>query len=139
MLYDVADHPLLSEKVKALDAPKIDSYQVLSESLLELKPPVYTVDYDVERVQLAIVRQMNFLVEQGIDPYVVVSAQSSHTDQSVVYRDRWLDPVAVQLVEAVAAQYAVQQDTWPVLTSLRTRGTQRPYNVSDPGVLRDVH
>lgn len=139
MLYTVAAHPLKSDKVNALSQPKQDAYQVLSESLLGLTSPVYTVTADVERVQLAIVRQMNFLVEQGIDPYVTESTSSSHTDQSVVYRDRWLDPVAVQLVAAVAAQYDAVSDAWPVLTSLRTRGTHRIYNVSDPGVPRDVH
>jgi hypothetical protein len=139
MLYTVSGHALLSEQVLALPEPKRDAYQTLAESLLELGSPVYTVPFDVERVTLAVVRQMNFLVAQGIDPYITESTSSGHSSQSVVWRDRWIDPVAALLIAQVMAQYDAKSESWPVLTSLRTRGEDRIYNLSDPAWLRDVH
>ena len=131
-LYNVDAHPLISTKlatIKAASSDAFHAYQVMAETLLGLTAPPYTLADDLDKIGLAVVREMNFLVQQGIDPYIEVSTTSAHTAQATVWRDRYLDPVAVAIVAMVAGQYlGEQRDPWPVFTSHRTRDVKRVMN-----------
>lgn len=99
-----ADHPLLTPKVQKLvgdpnptPADKFTYQMIIAEKLLGAIAPIFTLDDQVTLAGIAIVRQMNFQVEQGIDPFTMSSGASTHSKQSVVFRDRFLDPVAAEL------------------------------------------
>lgn len=101
MIYDVSGHALLSKKVLALksESPEAFSKQVsVAEMLLGVYPPASTQVLVASRLSLAVVLQLNFQIEQGIDPLYVSASSSSHTRNSVQYRDRHIDPRAAQIV-----------------------------------------
>lgn len=124
LLYSLDDNAeakaILTAKVTSLSSSQQTAMQQTAESLLRLRSPAYTKTEDVERVVLAIVHQMNFLVAQGVDPRFTQTATSAQGGQTNVYRDRVLDPLAAQLVEEVRLQYATSWDI-SVFTSHRTR------------------
>jgi hypothetical protein len=126
LLYDLSTHPdataLLTAKVTGLAAAQQRGHQATAERLLKLRSPAYTAAEDVENIALALVHQMNFQVAQGIDPQFVSSAASTHARQSDVYRDRYVSPVAADIVAEVAAQYPSEGRYAESFTSHRTRG-----------------
>lgn len=102
ILYDIDDHPFLTGKSKALEADVLHSYQLLAENLLGLSAyDVFTAQADIDSAELAIAMQINFEVEQGLDPFVQKSASSGNSKQSVVYRDGYVDPRAAEIVDYV--------------------------------------
>lgn len=125
MLYDLTANAkaqaLLTAKVKGLDATLQDAQQETAEVLLKLRTPVYTLAADVEKIGLAIAHQMNFQVAQGIDPRFTQTATSTHSKQTNVYIDRFIDPVAAALVNEVALQYVTDSGWGDSFTSHRTR------------------
>lgn len=120
MLYDVATHPFLSSKSQQLGA-RFESHHRMAEALLGLRAPVVTAERDLEDMELAVAMQINFQAEQGLDPFVVESSSSSHTSQSVHYRDRAVDPRAVALVNEVDRRGKKPYGRWNGLTSVRTQ------------------
>jgi hypothetical protein len=125
-LYDLsgASTPVLAlrtQKLIALGADGMLGQQLTAEMLLGLRAPAYSVPADVERIHLALVHQMNFQAAQGIDPLFMSAAASTHAKQSDVYRDRFISPIAAQIVAEVAAQYPTSDAAWGEnLTSLRS-------------------
>jgi hypothetical protein len=125
-LYDLsaneAAKALLTAKVTGLPQSQQDGQQQTAEALLGLRSPAYSLTDDVEKIVLALVHQMNFQVAQGVDPLFVSASASTHAKQSTVYRDRYINPVAKQLVDEVTLQYATTSRFADTLTSFRTRG-----------------
>lgn len=102
LLYDIDDHPFLTGKSKALESEVLHSQQLLAENLLGLSAyDVFTDQADIDNATLAIAMQINFQVEQGLDPFVQKSASSGNSKQSVVYRDTYIDPRAADIVEYI--------------------------------------
>ena len=102
LLYDIDDHPFLTPKSQALESEILHSHQLLAETLLGLSAyDVFSDQADIDQVELAIAMQINFQVEQGLDPYVSKSVSSGQSKQSTVYRDGYLDPRAVAIVDGV--------------------------------------
>ena len=121
MIYPTVDaHALLTPKAAAKVAAS-DEHQNLAEDLLGLQSPALTVAADVARIQRAIVEQINFQVEQGIDPLVESYASSSHSNQQVAYRDRVVSPRALAILANVTALIIAVEDRWDIFTSHRTR------------------
>lgn len=118
MLYPtIAAHPLLTAKAAAKVAGS-DEHQNLAEALLGLKAPIVTVALDVARVQLAVVMQVNFQIEQGVDALVYSYQSSAHSRQQVAQRDRIINPQAQAILSTIEAlETSAGYDT---LTSLRT-------------------
>lgn len=133
VLYSVSGHAKLAPKTALLDTTanreKFLAEQRLAESLLRQyaalpQEPTSLTEDEVEDVRLGIVVQMNFQVEQGIDPLVASRVSSSHTKQAVEYRDRIVNPQAIALVSGVSVRYATG-NSWRTLTSVRTQDRER--------------
>lgn len=118
----IEDHDYLSAKSLALGSKLLLANQELAEMLLVLDEPTFSVARDLSEIRLAIVTQINFQVAQGIDPIYQKSAASSHTKQSVVYRDIYIDPRAQWIVDRVKARSGIDtpNSRFGTLTSLRT-------------------
>ena len=103
MIYDLEqDHEMLTPKVKALDDEPFAEQVNTAEALLGLIDRKKVVRArDVKLVLLALAHQVNFQVEQGVDPLVERESSSSHTRQSVSWRDRWVNPVATSILAQV--------------------------------------
>jgi len=121
------DHPLLTEKVlKLVDKPqaapndRFTMQQIVAEALLGAKAPAFTDADAVTMAEIAIVRQMNFQVEQGLDPFTQESATSTRSQQGVVWRDRFLDPVAAQLWASIGTGVTLDQLLGQFSSSLRS-------------------
>jgi hypothetical protein len=121
VLYDVTAHPMLTAKVTALASGVQTGNQLLAESLLGLVAPAATDPAQVDVIKLAIVLQMNFQVAQGVDPLIQVSAASSHSKESAVWRDRVLNPQALTLIASLPDTVSAGLvDRWETVTSVRT-------------------
>ncbi len=118
-LYTVSDHGLLNGKVRAWGSEIFEANQLLAETLLGLGDAIYTFSPDVERIELAVVLQMNFQAEQGVDPFVLEEVWLLPQKQRRVFRDRMVDPRALALVQAVEARNATLGDRWGGMVSYR--------------------
>ncbi len=110
MLYSyVAGDPLLSGKWEGLgDEDQRRSHQELAERLLGLSQPIYT-DLDiVGTLHIAIVLQVNFLLEQNLEPELLKSQSNQHPGNMTAYRDRYLSPKAAALVDTVTGRRQVR-------------------------------
>ena len=124
VLYDISAHPLLSERATSQTPEKLEWLQFQAERLLGLTLPAYGTEPNVSIATLAVVLQVNFQLAQGMDPLIEEAASSSHLKQSKVWRDRYLNPQAVALVESLPGQGALAADRWETLVSLRTADDQ---------------
>lgn len=75
MLYDVdtPPHPLLSERAVALlrsDPTSFEQQGVLAEALLGLVSPAVADTPSVEKIELAVVLQINYQLALGLDPFI---------------------------------------------------------------------
>lgn len=104
MLYTVdQDHPLSSSYTKALTSEEFEQYVAIAEAVLGIVEPVLTDESSVARLRLAIIIQVNFQTQFGLDPYVKSSeGMSSQASSSVVWRDRYIDPRALAIVLRVS-------------------------------------
>jgi hypothetical protein len=97
ILYAVpADHPLLSGKWPA-DAGEQAAQNALAEQLLDLRAPAYTGDA-ADELTTAVVLQINFQLQHGIEPHVIRTANQSNPGVSTTYRDRYVNPEALAVV-----------------------------------------
>lgn len=95
-------HPLASARTRAVTSEEFDANVTLAEILLGLHEPALTGDSDVERLQMAIIQQINFQIQQGLDALIEESSGiSSQATKSVVWRDTYLNPRAMAIVQTV--------------------------------------
>ncbi len=98
-LYDIDAHPLLSGKYAGLKTDdERDAQHLVAEMLLDLRPPAYTGD-KAEELGYAVVRQINFQLEHGLTPEIVKSTSTTHPGLTTSYRDRYVSPVAWDIVK----------------------------------------
>lgn len=96
-------HPLVSPKAANLTAQAFELQLVTAETLLGIPEPASEDEGVIERFKLALVHQVNFQVQQGLDPLIQESGGSQHSGNSAKYRDRVINPVAKQIVDEVLA------------------------------------
>lgn len=128
MIYDVTDHPLLIPKVKELttsDPEQFAAQVEVAEVLLAL-PATVPADPAGAQLHLAVAMQVNFQIQQGIDPLFIESSASSHSRNSVSYRDRFIDPRAAQIVATIITTLGGRYTER--ITSFRTNEKTRSYN-----------
>src|SRR5690242_2429966 len=107
LLYDITDHPLLSDAYTRLATDEArEANQVLAEMLLGLKAPAYAGEA-AERLGYAVVIQINFQLQHGIEPAVLKSVSNTHPGNTTSYRDRYVDPMAWKIVEEVTGVVTV--------------------------------
>ena len=101
VLYDITDHPLLSKKYTGLATdPERQAQQIMAEMLLDLRAPAYTGDAALE-LAYAVVAQINFQLQHGLEPEVVKSVSNTHPGLTTSYRDRYVSPAAWAIVQRV--------------------------------------
>lgn len=118
-VYEVAGHPALSGKAQVLGGPMLEAQVLLAETLLGVSAPAYTDAALLEKAILAIVLQVNFQMEEGIDPLIVKRMHSTHTSQTVEYWGRYIDPRALILWSSTLSVEKVSGRFTGVITSLR--------------------
>lgn len=100
-LYVVTGHPLLIPKFAGLASDEArKEHNNLAELLLGLKAPAYVGD-DATKLVMAVVLQINFQLERGLDPLVNKSISNQHPGNTTTYRDRIVSPEAAAIVEKV--------------------------------------
>lgn len=105
--YPIEGHPLLSGKYTGLKTQgEKDSNYHMAEMLLGLVPPPYTGE-KAERLVYAIVLQVNFQLEHGLTPEIVKSVSNTHPGMATTYRDRYVSPVAWDIVRFVTGRTTV--------------------------------
>lgn len=108
MLYaPVTGHPQLSDRYTKLGSDEARAaQQEVAEALLGLRGPAYTDEGTLALLQLALVHQINFQLQQGVEPDTVRSESKSHPGMMTVFRDRYVSPRAATLAaEATNAKY----------------------------------
>ena len=94
--------PLSSDFTKNLSEDDFTAYREIAEAVLGLRAPALTDALDIARLRIAILLQINFMSQFGLDPYVKASeGMSSQASSSVVWRDRFIDPRAWAIVQRV--------------------------------------
>jgi hypothetical protein len=109
-LYPIGNHILLSAKAQGVLDPFAETreeYNAVAEQLLGLHAPAYTDQGVVTTLATAIAFQINFMVEQGIEPKVLRSKSNAHPGNTTAYRDRLVDPTAAALVASVTGRQEV--------------------------------
>ena len=56
---------------------------------------------DGDMLSIAVVRQINFMLEHGVTPSVTRSVGDTNRGTTTTYRDRWIDPDAAMIVARV--------------------------------------
>lgn len=120
--YDPFEHPLLSSAALALEKEALDAQADTAELLLGrggsmLADTAYThgsADYD--RAVLAVVHQVNFQVEAGVDAEVYTS--DGRGARSASYRALRISPKAQLIVDALLGVEALTA-AWPSAVGLR--------------------
>lgn len=105
-LYDITGgHPMLGGKFYGLKddtlftaVEKKKAYNIFAEQALRLKAPAFTGD-TADRIKYAVARQINVLLNEGIEPLVLKSISNTTPGNTTQYRDRYVDPLAAQIVE----------------------------------------
>lgn len=125
-------HPLASSYTAELSSTAFDAHEELAEVVLGLGEPALTDASDIARLQMAIILQINWMSQFGIDPYVKASeGMSSQASSSVVWRGEMIDPRAMAIVNAVSPQSTKQwygaQESQSHRTNDRRCGSP-PYN-----------
>jgi hypothetical protein len=108
-LYDVTGHPLLGEdfaKLKSDDARAAQN--AVAELLLGLVAPAYTDATVVDQLKLAVARQINFQLQQGMTASVMRTMNQTRPGVANSYRDRYADAGALAIVAAVTDVAAVR-------------------------------
>jgi hypothetical protein len=102
-LLDIAGHPLLSGKYNAAGEGEQDAQQQLAELLLGVDEAYVSrlSTVQTENVKTAVVLQTNFMLEQGIDPFIIESSTSSIEAASRKYRDVVIHPQAEMIMEGI--------------------------------------
>lgn len=125
LLYDMTGpHAALGGKARALlskDKPQFDQLQLLVEQDLGLAQYPVMSGRNGELAALFVARQINFMLEVGIDPLFVKQSSSTHTAQGVTYRDGiGIDPyVEKNLPALLEAAYETKAIETRVLRTLR--------------------
>lgn len=100
-LYDITGHPLLSSKFNALASDDQKNAHIINaQLLLQLRAPAYAGD-EADQLGYAIVRQVNFQLEQGITPEFMKSVSKGVPGNVETYRDRYVEPGAWAIVSHV--------------------------------------
>lgn len=100
-LYDITEHPLLSEQYNKLKTDEErEAQQIKAEMLLGLVAPAYTAA-KAEELAYAVVEQINFQLQHGIEPDVLKSVSNAHPGNTTAYRNRYVSPTAWAIVERV--------------------------------------
>jgi hypothetical protein len=100
MLYDITGVPIGDKFTKLGSPEEKEAQQIMAEFILNLSAPQYTGP-DATSITFAIARQIDFQMEQGITPEVMKSIGNAKAGLNTSYRDRYLDPVAWRIIEAV--------------------------------------
>lgn len=80
------EHPLLGARAKALEPDEILAQQVVAESLLQVNDLTVALQADCDRLDAAVVLQINFQVETGIEGYMLTEARRGA--RHVIYRGK---------------------------------------------------
>jgi hypothetical protein len=121
----VAAHPILSGKATALrdsNPLAFDAQVLMATLLLGFPEKLPTKEETVEAMLLAAALQVNFQIEQGLDPLILEASSSGHTRNSATYRDRYLDPRAASIVRGVLG---FGRNYTATLTSVRFQGRRK--------------
>lgn len=117
VLYPVGTHPLLTPKFWSLaddtangitKAQKQSAYNELAEAALGLVAPALTDAAAVAQLKYAVVLTINLMLQEGIEPHYLKSVSNDVPANTTTYRDRWVDPLARQLVEQVTGVRTVR-------------------------------
>lgn len=119
--YDVVDNALLNGRALAWSSEVFELNQLLAEAVLGLPVTAYSDPSDLEQIELAVVLQLNFQAEQGIDPYIYKELWLLPQKQRKVYADRYADPRALLLASIVDGRNNNDAiaDRWASMTSYR--------------------
>jgi hypothetical protein len=120
--YDPTGHPSLSDAANRLDPEQLIDEADLAETVLR-RGPTMLADTAFEedtaewkRAVLAVVHQINWRVERGVEGEVYQSR--SRGGRSATYRDDSISPTAQALVDALIP-LTVDEVAWPVAGGLR--------------------
>ena len=96
---DLTGYALLSGKVLAL-GDKFAPNQLLAETLLGVSPAFVArlTGDQVAQVVMAVALQLNFQVEQGLDPFILKSDSSQQQGESKTYQDNVIHPQAQAII-----------------------------------------
>jgi hypothetical protein len=125
--YGVEEHPILSAKAKALQLDDTEAFFAqaeVAESVLGI-PATIPSGVDSSKLVLAVAMQVNFQIEQGLDPLILSSSSSSHARNSQVFRDRWIDPRAAVIARGAMGMIGLAGRYSASLTSFRYEGRKR--------------
>lgn len=100
-LYDITGVPIGAKYTALKSAAEKLAQQEIAELLLNLTAPVYTNANEVVGLTLAIAHQIDFQLEQGLTSEEMKSVGNSHSGLNTTYRDRWVSPVAWDIVKRI--------------------------------------
>lgn len=131
MLIDITGSALISGKVAALPLEKRTAQHDLAEALLSLSAAFVErlSSEQMARVKMAVVLQLNFQVEQGLDPFIVQSQSAAAQGEARTYRDNAMHPQAIAIVQAIefsddsSTQMVQRFANIPGTRSMRTQGS----------------
>lgn len=119
-VYLVSEHPLLSAKAKVLAAKEEDFAEqvALAADLLGVSETTYTGDA-LSKINRAVVLQLNYMLQLGMDPFIYRSAASERSKQSVMYRGGDNGPPLVLALAANLVRFVNYETGWGNIKAVR--------------------
>lgn len=79
-------HPLISQRCSMLEEDELAAHKLVAESLLKVQTLAVSTDADCAELDAAVVLQINYQVEAGVEGYMMQEARRGA--RHIVYRGR---------------------------------------------------
>jgi hypothetical protein len=121
MSYDVRGHVLLNATAKALQPEQLVALGLIAEDALGLTGTAYT-GTKATRAASAVVRQVNLMAVEPENPYLASHSRGEEAkswDFAAISDKSRLDPYAVAIVAALAAEAGAEADEYTTVPGFR--------------------
>ena len=122
ILYPVSQHALMTDRARALltkNQEAFEAHNAMAEFLLSLNGTQFTGD-DAEMAAISVALQVNFQIEQGLDPYIAINLNTGGQAQKGTTFRGYKTPPVIH-IQARRLADSLIRSTQTVMTSLRTR------------------
>lgn len=122
ILYPVSEHALITPRAKEVllkNQEAFEAHNAMAEYLLSLNDTLF-VSNDAEMAAIAVALQVNFQIEQGLDPYIAINLNTGGQAQKGTTFRGYKTPPVIHIQARRIADSLIRA-TQVTTTSLRTR------------------
>jgi hypothetical protein len=122
ILYPVHEHPLITSRAKELlisNQEAFEAHNAMAEYLLSLNGTQLVSD-EADVAAIAVAMQVNFQIQQGLDPYIAINLNTGGQSQKGTTFRGYKTPPVIH-IQARRLADSLIRESQIITTSLRTR------------------